>query len=107
MRLPTSFRVLGHTFEVQWDPLLFATHEAYGMAHSDMNVVALAPDAPTHPLSRSVAEHTFCHELVHVILGAMGRKELNSDEQFVDTFGGLLHQALTTGAESPELKPPK
>lgn len=39
--------------------------------------------------------HVFAHELTHAILAVMSH-DLYDDEQFVDTFGGLLAQALTT-----------
>jgi Zn-dependent peptidase ImmA (M78 family) len=41
-------------------------------------------------------QQTFCHELVHCILDKMGETDLNDNEQFVDVFGSLLHQAWTT-----------
>ena len=45
-------------------------------------------------LKKQVKEQTFCHELVHAILYAMGKNE--HDEQFVDAFGVFLHQYLNT-----------
>lgn len=39
--------------------------------------------------------HTYCHELVHSILDAMGHK-LSNDEGFVDAFGKYLHQYLVS-----------
>ena len=46
-------------------------------------------------LIKTSQEQTFCHELVHWILNVMSEDEKH-DEQFVETFSMLLHQALTT-----------
>jgi Zn-dependent peptidase ImmA (M78 family) len=46
-------------------------------------------------LSTQVKEQTFCHELVHAILHAMG-KAMPHDEEFVDGFATFLHQYLKT-----------
>ena len=40
--------------------------------------------------------HVFMHELVHAILGTMGRDDLYEDEAFVDLFAHLLCQAFKT-----------
>lgn len=37
---------------------------------------------------------TFYHELVHAVLFTMG--QTNHNEEFVDTFGGFLHQFVST-----------
>lgn len=44
---------------------------------------------------RSLMFHTFTHELLHAILDMMN-SPLSYDEAFVDNFGGLLAQALST-----------
>lgn len=38
--------------------------------------------------------NTFYHELTHSILSTMGKKELNSDEEFVCTFSSFLSEAM-------------
>lgn len=38
--------------------------------------------------------NTFYHELTHAILGTMGKKDLNNDEEFVCTFSGFLCEAM-------------
>ena len=37
-------------------------------------------------------EKTFFHELVHMILDAMGQDELNRNEDFVDAFAELWYE---------------
>jgi Zn-dependent peptidase ImmA (M78 family) len=41
-----------------------------------------------------IKEQTLVHEIVHGILVAMGRKDLNEDEYFVDGLAYNLHQVL-------------
>ena len=45
-------------------------------------------------LNQQAKETTLYHELVHAILFSMGKS--NHDEEFVDTFGGFLHQYMKT-----------
>lgn len=49
-------------------------------------------------LSPQAMATTFYHELVHAILYTMGK--IQHDEEFVDTFGGFLHQFDTTYNEA-------
>lgn len=49
---------------------------------------------PSQP--REALEHTYLHELVHMVLVAMNEGDLNVNEAFVDMFAGLLHQSMKT-----------
>lgn len=44
---------------------------------------------------RTETEHIYMHELTHCVLSLMSHA-LNDNEEFVNTFSGLLHQALTS-----------
>lgn len=44
--------------------------------------------------------NTFYHELTHTILGTMGKKELNDDEEFVNTFASFLTEAMRSAVYS-------
>ena len=48
----------------------------------------------------TVPEQVFAHELVHAITYVMGHA-LYEDEEFTDTFSGLLHQVATTAKPRP------
>jgi hypothetical protein len=50
--------------------------------------------------TKSVTEQTFLHELVHAVLFCMNNS-LYENEEFVDTFAGLAHQALTSAKYDP------
>jgi hypothetical protein len=41
-------------------------------------------------------EQTIFHEMVHTALNEMGRFELSGNEEFVQTFSLLFHQAIRT-----------
>ena len=41
-------------------------------------------------------EQTLFHEVVHCILGEMGRNDLSDDENFVQSFAVLMHQFFRT-----------
>jgi len=45
-------------------------------------------------LQSDVMEQTLIHEIVHVILRHMGRKDLNEDEYFVDALALNLYQVF-------------
>ena len=54
--------------------------------------------------SDDTVEHTFYHELVHAILFNMGEMKLYSNERFVDAFGGMLQQYMSTKNEDLDYK---
>ena len=88
MRIPKQFQLGAITWEVvQKDNLL----GAYGATYSGKGVVELLKELP-----KQIKEQTFCHELVHSILFAMGKPQTEHDETFVDGFATMLHQYLNT-----------
>ena len=89
-KIPTSFRVLGHTIKVhRVAPERWKTPECHAFFEADKHRILIRDSGGTLP------GHSFYHELVHAILSAMGHP-LNSDESIVDNFSGLLHQALSS-----------
>ena len=96
MQIPKRFKLLGHTIEVEYDPMLDGRNGILGEARYTSNTIALQPNTDTYKRPDSQQEHVFLHELTHHILNEMNEHELNGNEKFVDVFSGLLHQALTT-----------
>jgi len=96
MHIPKRFKVLGQQIEVGYDKTLLKTRDAIGYNNLQGEKILLQPPNAADNLTRRAVEHTFCHELVHIILMSMEERELAVTEKFVDVFGGLLHQALTT-----------
>ena len=93
MKIPKSFDVLGHRINVLLTPHLRVTEGNLGEADYVRNIISLQNSTSEFQMSRDTIEHTYLHEMVHFILYYMGN-ELYEDEQFVDMFSGLLHQAL-------------
>ncbi len=103
MKIPKRFKLFGQTIEVSYDPTLVNELDWTGAASYRKNTIRLMPDCEAHPRSPDQIEHTFLHEMTHHILYYAGgawqggeRSKMHQDEQFVDNFAGLLHQALTT-----------
>ena len=96
LRIPKRFNLHGQTVTVVYDNTLLEDASARGMFHPLPQLIQLNPADPEAGHSRSGVEQTFCHELTHSILYAMGELKLYNNEKFVDLFGHLLHQALTT-----------
>lgn len=94
--VPKKFNLLGHTIVVKMNNDRMSDKNALGYCHPLHNEITLADTTDGKPLQESTIEHTFCHELVHLILNVMNENELYKNEKFVDVFGGLLHQYLKT-----------
>lgn len=97
-RIPKSFCLLGHTITVRvvnkrdWDDLCEKYEEledsvGWWIPEDDLIVIKRQ--------SSAMMIHTLMHEITHAILYFMN-SSLTHDEKFVDVFGGLLAQALST-----------
>ena len=86
--IPDRFQIYGRTIEVEWVDEIHDEQELEGVALYDKNKIMLRNDLDNR-------EHVFFHELVHFILDGM-KSSKSDDETFVETFSGLLHQALST-----------
>ena len=85
---------MGHKIKVEKKKNFMSLTDNHGLSDFQKNVITLQDVTKSYSLEQM--EHTFYHELVHFILNAMNEHELNTNEKFVDLFGGLLHQALNT-----------
>ena len=85
MTIPTSFQLAG----IVWKVVETDAISDMGHCDSEAATIRLRSDLPDQ-----VKQATFCHELQHAILFAMGRTD--HDEREVDAQGNLLHQFLTT-----------
>ncbi len=102
MRIPKRFKIYGQTIEVVWSGEPFVENEGVGFASYRLNQIQIRPSQESCPRSNSQLEVTFLHELVHFILfyaqSARDKEKewMHQDENFVESFSNLLHQALTT-----------
>ena len=83
--LVSSFQLAGSTWSVQ----LSSDITEMGYCDSECNVIKIRSN-----LSDQARQATFYHELIHAILFTMG--QTNHNEEFVDTFGGFMHQFMNT-----------
>lgn len=90
MQIPSSYRLMAHTIRVKRVPVArWEDEKCVGQFSTERKEILVRDSHDT------LTWHIFAHELVHSILDAMGHR-LNKDEAFVDSFSGLLHQALST-----------
>lgn len=94
--IPKQFQLLGQTITVEWDESLAHTMDALGTTHPRENKIKLQKPNKGWGVPTEKLEHVFLHEAVHWILLSMRQTDLFNDEVFVDTFAGLLHQAIKT-----------
>lgn len=105
LRIPTRFKLLGHTIEVVERHDLLQERDWSGAADYQKCKIELLPSTVTYTQAQSKIEQCFCHELSHFLLyfaGGAVNHDLKSggyihkNEELVDMLGHLLHQALTT-----------
>jgi len=92
MKIPEEFSLLNRSFSVAWmdeDTHLIA--QAKGAASLEQGRVLLYPSEHREDL-----EHTFLHELIHMVFESSGYPELSKNEEFVDLISGMLHQYMRT-----------
>lgn len=92
MKIPKTFQLAGHTFEVVCSNELMNREGNLGEAQYNLNRIVVH----TGGVPKSVAEQTFCHELFHMIFHVLGETEARSNEKLVDNLGTMLHQFLNT-----------
>jgi len=91
--IPKKFNILNHTVKVK---MVDSIPNRLGECHKDLCSVDIATHIDDDKLPDSIIEHTFFHEVVHIILDSMGEYKLSSNEKFVDVFAGMLHQVIKT-----------
>lgn len=103
MKIPKKFKLMGQTIEVSFDDSIYRDRDYEGYASYRKNKIVMQSDGHQVPLKPEQIEQTFLHELVHHISYHAGsainhelKQGLHQNEDFVDLFAHLLHQALTT-----------
>ena len=96
LKLPTAFTLHGQRITVTQVDHIGSENGTLGEARLAKNEIAIQTNANGFTRLSTQIEQTFLHELTHFILLHMGQEELCGQEQFVDGFSHLLHQALTT-----------
>lgn len=96
MKIPKSFKLFGKTVKVKQVRNLNNDQGWQGEANYKDGTIKIQKNCDGYTLSEDLREQIFYHELVHHILVNLGENDLNSNEQFVDTFSSLLHQSIKT-----------
>lgn len=94
MTVPKKFELMGTTIELEYNADMMLDNDAMGQANYRRNKIFIAPNTVTFKMSKEQLEHVFLHELVHWIFRQLNRTELQKDEELVDMFADLLHQAI-------------
>jgi|ERR1019366_8440556 hypothetical protein len=96
MIIPERFNLYGLEITIEPSDTIMLTKQAIGYCEPQLSRIVLQQHTMDYPILRQNLEHTYLHELVHMILIELGEKELGDNEKFVDSFAGLLHQVHTT-----------
>ena len=91
MKFPAECHLLGHHIQIHAIPESEWEHGpgVVGVWLPSKNRIELLQQGESAML------HALCHEWTHAILGMMNHR-LYSNEAFVDQFGGMLAQMLST-----------
>lgn len=99
VRIPSSFKLAGHTLRIRRASprrlRKLAGGPAYGLFDANTLTIYVVT-TNGGKISESVVEQTFWHEFFHALYWTLGRNSMSDDEVLVDQCGGLLHQALST-----------
>jgi hypothetical protein len=88
MFIPSEFSLGGLTWTVKRMKRLKGRYGDCNLAKTTIQILDTIPE--------ELKEQTFCHELVHAILVAMGKPTDEHNEEFTDAFAMFLHQYLKT-----------
>ena len=94
--IPTSLMLGGKTIKVVYDDAVSHREGINGDIHHEMGTIRLQPDRQGRPTPQDDIERVFLHELTHGVLFTIGKMELARDEELVNAFSNVLHQALKT-----------
>lgn len=90
--IPEKFKLNGKTIEVIIDNDYCQDEKLLGEADFTDKIITLCDRFDGQKLSKNAKEKIYYHELIHMILDAMGKNVLKYDEDFVDRFAILLHE---------------
>jgi len=99
LEIPSSFELHGITYKVRYDVKLSMNSSNIGEARYSEDEIVLQSRLPGVPMTADRLGQVFCHELTHCILREMNHK-LRSDENFVELFASILHQAIVSAKGS-------
>ena len=93
---PKKFKIHNHDWKIKYVKDLFKTHNAYGLTIFDQSLILIQLPTKEFVVTEAVILNVLLHEFSHSVLRAMGREDLNQDEDFVDGFALIASQILST-----------
>lgn len=93
--IPKSIQLHGQLIKIEESDILTSEEDALGQADYRRQVIVMQKLLTGVPITSQRQAQVFWHEVVHFILFHMEHK-LKTDEAFVNLFGNLLHQAVTS-----------
>ena len=92
--IPNSFQLGGITYNVILKDIRSAgeKNNLVGQINYPYCTIEIYNDCVGCIATDEYKEQSFYHELVHGLLTCVGRRDLNDDEAFVDSFATFLHQ---------------
>lgn len=82
---------------INWQVITQDRTDVHGICEPDLLRIILS----SRMSNQQHKDLVFYHELTHAILNVMGN-DLYSNEEFVNTFSTLLHQAISTLKDNKE-----
>lgn len=89
LRIPTSFRLGGHTWRIRFRKLT----GCYGECDYDNHVIYISTHAHGKPTTAETRFQTFIHEALHAVEYSLGR---DTDEQMVAGMEQMIYQLFKT-----------
>lgn len=90
--IPESFKLNSIKIVVIVDDDYCNSYGYHGEADFTEKAITLCNRFKGKKLTKKEREHTYYHELVHMILDSMGHDRLKFDEKFVDLFAQRLYE---------------
>jgi len=100
--IPESFMIFAQKIQVVIQPDLAYRSDDRGQFSSRYGRIVLQPHNEASPIPTTRVEQTFCHEVIHAWLEALGEIELDKNDGLVDRLGHCLHQFLVTAEPRQE-----
>jgi len=100
-KIPSEFTLFGHKYVVDVQNDLFDTTQCYGTADEDLKKITIQSKKRIKRIIKEKGKdivqnlemndknfvETYYHELMHIILDALGREALSRDEALVNMLG--------------------
>lgn len=123
IKIPSNFKLFGHTYTVKFDANLYKKHSLYGLFDPSTKTLSIQSSGKVE-IFQSVNDdeieqkkiiqitdedvvETFYHELTHTVLDAISEDELYVNEKFVTAFSKALLDVFTSANYNDEQKKTK